>query len=359
VSSVSAIVPVHFGGNRFHRCLESLRACRPGFLEIIVVADGETDRCWQGIEGFGVSVIVTSPGGPARARNIGARQARGDILFFVDADVTVPETTVAQIREAFGGSRKLTALIGSYDDEPGEAGFLSQYKNLLHHYVHQTSNSEASTFWGACGAIRREVFLSFRGFDERYLQPSIEDIELGHRLKRAGHRICLVKRLQVKHLKRWSAVSLVKTDFFQRAIPWCRLILSAGRLPNDLNLKTKDRLSGALAGVMVPVALASLWFPVLLFLLIPLAVALLVLNYDVYRFFANKRGWLFVLGVVPWHWFYFLYSDLAFGMGVAEFQFRRWRGRGSTEAPVQAQESAVEEEAELVGSSPVGPRGRQ
>jgi glycosyltransferase involved in cell wall biosynthesis len=344
VSSVSAIVPVHFGGNRFHRCLESLRACRPGFLEIIVVADGETDRCWQGVEGWGVSVILTSPGGPARARNIGARQARGDILFFVDADVTVPESTVAQIKEAFGRGREFAALIGSYDDEPGEAGFLSQYRNLLHHYVHQTSNSEASTFWGACGAIRRQVFLSLGGFDERYRVPSIEDIELGHRLKKAGHRIRLEKQMQVKHLKRWSAVSLVKTDFFRRAIPWCRLILSAGRIPNDLNLKTRDRLSGTLAGLMVPAVLASIWLPFLLWLFVPLAAALLALNFHVYRFFAAKRGWLFAMGVVPWHWFYFLYGGFAFGLGLLEHHLLRWR-RGR---PVEAPAHAVQEDAQLM-----------
>jgi hypothetical protein len=55
-------------------------------------------------------------------------------------------------------------LIGSYDDAPGANNFLSQYKNLFHHYTHQTGSEEASTFWGACGAIRRDVFLDGRWF---------------------------------------------------------------------------------------------------------------------------------------------------------------------------------------------------
>jgi GT2 family glycosyltransferase len=351
VSSVSAIVPVHFGGNRFHRCLESLRACRPGFLEIIVVADGETDRCWQNVEGCGVSVVVTSAGGPARARNVGARRARGDILFFVDADVTVPANTVSHIREVFEGDGTVAALIGSYDEEPGEAGFLSQYKNLLHHYIHQTSSPEASTFWGACGAIRREVFLALGGFDQRYRHPSIEDIELGQRLKRAGYKIRLEKQLQVKHLKRWTAISLVKTDVFRRAIPWSRVIIAAGAIPNDLNLKARDRFSGVSAALMVGVTLASLWAPLLLWLLLPLAVALLVLNFQVYRFFARKRGWLFALGVIPWHWFYFLYSDLAFAIGMLEFRLlrlRQTREDRPDEGPATVSAGADEEEVELV-----------
>lgn len=63
------------------------------------------------------------------------------------------------------------------------------------------------------------------GFDESYRKPSIEDIELGYRLKQAGLKIRLCKALQVKHLKRWEVVSLLRADFFYRALPWTELIL--------------------------------------------------------------------------------------------------------------------------------------
>ena len=62
---------------------------------------------------------------------------------------------------------------------------------------------KASTFWGACGAIRRDVFIQMSGFDERYWTPWGEHIELGSRLVQHGYTIRLHKELQVKHLKRW------------------------------------------------------------------------------------------------------------------------------------------------------------
>ena len=65
--------------------------------------------------------------------------------------------------------------------------FLSQYKNLVHHFYHHRGKREASTFWSGCGAVRKQAFLDAGGFDvERYTRPSIEDIELGYRLIKAG-----------------------------------------------------------------------------------------------------------------------------------------------------------------------------
>ena len=96
---------------------------------------------------------------------------------------------------------------------------MSQYRNLLHHYVHQRGQIEASTFWGACGAIRRSVFEEVGGFDEERYPRCIEDIELGYRLRRAGHRIVLDKNLQGTHLKKWTLWSVIRTDVCCRAMP--------------------------------------------------------------------------------------------------------------------------------------------
>jgi glycosyltransferase involved in cell wall biosynthesis len=321
---ISVIIPVHNGGASFRRCLASLADAAPAPAEIIVVADGDTEGSAQLAEEFGAKVFRTpEAGGPARARNLGAREAEGDILFFIDADVNVAVGAIAQIADSFRNDPELAALIGSYDDMPAAANFLSQYKNLFHHYVHQTGNTEASTFWGACGAIRREFFLELNGFDESYREPCIEDIELGYRLKQAGYRIRLCKELQVKHLKRWGIKALLKTDFFQRALPWTELILRQRRFLNDLNLKMSSRASVMLTYGIV-VALAGAWWrPGFLAIAIALMLLLLFLNASVYRFFQRKRGFWFALRTVPWHWLYFFYSGLAFAIAAAGHFFTR------------------------------------
>jgi len=322
----SIIVPVHNGGRRFRRCLLGLAALDSPPKEIIVVADGETDGTWRMAEDFGAQVLkIPSPVGPAGARNLGAHKAKGDILFFVDADVTIPRDAMSQMAAAFQGNPELAAIFGSYDDEPFETNFLSQYKNLLHHYVHQTANRDASTFWAACGAIRREVFQAMGGFDEGYRRPSIEDIELGYRLKRAGYRIGLLKALQVKHLKRWSLGSLLKADFFYRALPWTALILNEGQFIDDLNVKISNRISVIFIFLLL-LALLGAWFiPQLVVFAMVVAMALLALNWDLYRFFYDKRGLRFALKTIPWHWFYFFYSGLAFFIGFVNYRMKRRR----------------------------------
>jgi len=329
---ISIIIPVYNGGTAFKTCLQSLELYRPSTTslstEVIVVADGCTDGSDLLAEQFGATVLkTTSPGGPARARNIGAYQATGEILFFIDADVALHSTTIQQVADLFQAEPDLAAAIGSYDDEPGSLNFLSQYKNLFHHYTHQTSNEEASTFWGACGAIRRQVFQKVGGFDEHYTKPSIEDIELGYRLKDQGYSIRLCKSIYVKHLKRWEPLSLLRAEIFYRALPWTELLLSRKQASNDLNLKASTRFSVVLVFSLLLASGLSYWWHPGLFLAAGSLCCLMLINWPVYRFFWKKRGPIFTLKVLPWHWLYLFYSGASYVLGNLHFYAQKMNRR--------------------------------
>ncbi|MBV6624752.1 MAG: glycosyltransferase family 2 protein [Rivularia sp. (in: Bacteria)] len=323
--SISVIIPVHNGGDSFRQCLSSLKESEIAPDEVIVVSDADTDGSWLLASEFGAKVIrMPVNQGPAKARNLGASIANSDILYFVDADVVISPDAITQVKIAFENEPSLAALIGSYDDEPGETNFLSQYKNLLHHYTHQIGNEEAFTFWGACGAIRREIFLSLGGFDESYRRPSIEDIELGYRIANAGYKIKLFKDLHVKHLKNWGFVSLLKAEIFYRALPWTELILRQRQLNNDLNLGVSSRLSVICVYGMLTSLFLSFWWVGFLAIAALLSLVLLWLNFEVYQFFYQKRGLTFALRVIPWHWFYYFYGGLAFAIGTSNYLWNEW-----------------------------------
>ncbi|MBY0275335.1 glycosyltransferase [Candidatus Binatia bacterium] len=250
--SVSVVIPAHDASRFLDACLAHLAASTVEPLECIVVDDGSTDDTADVARRHGAIVVATDArSGPAHARNLGARHARGDVLFFLDADVCVHPGTLHAVAASFDADPALDALIGAYDDAPESADFLSQYKNLMHAFVHQHGRREAKTFWSGCGAIRRDVFLAHSGFDESYDRPAIEDIELGYRLAAAGRKIVLDPSLSVKHLKRWTFWGLVKSDIFDRGIPWTELILRDRCMPNDLNIQLSQRVSVALVFVLL------------------------------------------------------------------------------------------------------------
>jgi glycosyltransferase involved in cell wall biosynthesis len=213
-----------------------------------VVDDGSTDNSREIAVRFGAKLLSTNGRcGPAKARNLGVQEARGEIILFLDSDVSVYPDTISKVGDEFGWRPEVDAVMGSYDSLPSAPNFMSQYRNLMHCFVHHNSNYEAKTFWAGCGAIRRKVFLEFGGFDEEHFRsPAIEDIELGYRLSAAGKRIVLRADIQVKHLKRWSLRNMLKTDFYYRALPWSDLAIRSGSMPNDLNLRISQRISVAL-----------------------------------------------------------------------------------------------------------------
>jgi GT2 family glycosyltransferase len=237
VPTLTAIVPATNDPPTLPRCRAAIRVADDPPEEVIVVED------------------AAEPG-PAAARNEGARRAHGDILVFVDADVVLHADAFTRVRAAFSRDPSLTAIFGSYDDDPGERGVVSAFRNLLHHHIHQRGAGPASTFWAGLGAVRRDVFLDAGGFDaRRYPLPSVEDIELGLRLAADGARIELDPKLQATHLKRWTFAEMVRTDFSRRGVPWATLMLERGGASTSLNLGWRHRLSalaaiGGLAAVL-------------------------------------------------------------------------------------------------------------
>lgn len=338
--TISVIVPVYSGGLELAQCVRSICAeLEPGD-EVVVVADGASDRAWEGLAGPNVRVLVNPVRrGPAFARNRGAEAAKGGLFFFVDADCVVRPGTLARVRRAFREDPTLSAIIGSYDDAPAHPSFPSQYRNLLHHYTHQRSRKVIRTFWAACGAIRREAFLDVDGFNEQYTWPCIEDIELGFRLTETGHRIQISKDLQVKHLKEWTAPSIVRTDVLLRAAPWTELLLRYGTIEDNLNTSLRSRVSTgtvaaglgcALMAVLLLAAGAPTAAGVAALGSAASAGAAVAFNRPFYRFLRRLRGSRFALRAVPWHLLYFVCAGAGAALGAFRFMV------GKTATPDQA-----------------------
>src|SRR5579864_8703318 len=96
-SRLTVIVPATNCPPTLEACLGSIKAAVSPPEQLIVVDDPAIKH-------------------PALARNVGARDATGDVVVFVDADVTVHPDAFQRIRRAFMEDPGLAALFGSYDD---------------------------------------------------------------------------------------------------------------------------------------------------------------------------------------------------------------------------------------------------
>jgi hypothetical protein len=280
-----------------------------------------------------VIVVDGPPGtGPAEARNTGARRATGEVVVFVDSDVAVHPDVFRRIRKAFAADPSLTAVFGSYDDDPRPGGIVSDFRNLLHHHVHQTAAGPAATFWAGLGAVRRADLLAIGGFDERrFPRPSIEDIELGMRIADAGGRIILDPALQGKHLKRWSLADMIRTDFSARGAPWVELLLRRGSASTALNLGWRHRATAG-ASLLLLTALVRRRLSVSA----ALVLVIVALNHRFYQLVLRQRGSTGLLAALPLHGVHHLVGLAAVPAGARRHLLsrrsagrRRRRPRGS------------------------------
>ncbi len=318
---ISIIIPVYNNAEQLSRCLSALQNAPDENAEIIVVDDFSTDDSVKIAEKLQVKTIrLEKNSGPAAARNLGAKKASGEILFFLDSDVVAEKDAVETVRRVFAEDETVAAIFGSYDDQPAEKNFLSQYRNLLHHYFHQQNPANAETFWAGCGAIRTKIFEKFGGFDGgRFARPQIEDIELGYRLREKGCKILIVKDLQVKHLKKWTFGKMLKTDIFDRALPWTRLLLENPQRVRDLNVNNSQKVSAILTWFLIISLFAAIFYlPLLLITFLSFAL-LIIINLRLFGFFLRKKGFVFTFKAVFFQILYYLYSSSAYAYARLEY----------------------------------------
>lgn len=279
---VSVIVPVRDDPVNLEFALQRLRQSDYPHLELVVVDDGSRDdACLKIAETHGARVLrLPESRGPAKARNLGSEAAGGEILVFIDADVGVHRDTLSRFAAAFDDPA-IAAVFGSYDSQPTVETPVSLYKNLLHHDTHHRGAAEAETFWTGCGAVRRELFLQAGGFNPGFARPCIEDIEFGMRLKAAGYAIRLDPRIQATHAKHWTFRSMCKSDIFDRALPWSRLIMQQSRRVSNLNVRSSQKICGGLASLSLLALLGAL-------LVQPWLIPVTVLSAVAYLFLAQR-----------------------------------------------------------------------
>ncbi len=203
---VSIVIPVRNPSRDLIECLESLiRLDYPqDRLEIIVVEDGNSDIGLD-LSAFPVKRLsLAESQGPGTARNIGARQATGEILAFLDADCIADKNWLRDILPFF--TIEGIGAVGGFVDGYYRRSLLDRYEEVssslnLGSRLLLEGDTESTLYVPTCNMlIKRQVFLSSGGFNDGWRLG--EDVDLCWKMRKWGYSLLYLPAGRVAHKHR-------------------------------------------------------------------------------------------------------------------------------------------------------------
>lgn len=218
-ASVSVIVPCHNHGIYLADTIASIQAQTYRALEILIVDDGSTDEfTLRQLERYNndvIHVIASSQNGPAAARNIGFKNARGKYLLLWDADDLFHSTFTEKAVNILNNFPKIGAvsswaLCFGFEDYIWycTGGGLENFKN--------------STTCPVCSLVRRDAWTNTGGFDESY-RIGYEDWDFWIRLTKQNWLVYIIPEILFYYRQKRN--SRVRDTFIQHASIYEQLVL--------------------------------------------------------------------------------------------------------------------------------------
>ncbi|MBI2134863.1 glycosyltransferase [Candidatus Woesearchaeota archaeon] len=220
---ISVIIPTYNRIKKLERCINSILSQRYAkkMYEIIIIDDGGSDgtKIFAGnlIKKYDNIKIITNKSnkGPAYSRNIGIKNARGDIIALTDDDCVVNKDWLKQIdfshkknsnEFAIGGR-----ILGSNPDT-----IFHKFRDFVTEYTLKRSLIKKNNYnyMPTCNiSYKKDVFKKIGYFDESFKLASGEDVDINLRLLKIGKSVYLDKKILVYHDYPMSVKGLIKKSY--------------------------------------------------------------------------------------------------------------------------------------------------
>lgn len=243
VTTVSVIMTTYQTGEVLKYAVESVLG-QKNLAELIVVDNGNPEEMMSWLRDLDKAQkkvkLITGQGniGFAKACNMGAREASGDILLFLNPDSLLPKDALKTFAKALDANEDAWA-VGPRLRNPDGTEQRGSRRRLLspHTAVAECLRLDVALGWdrmnmhedplpeevvevpaisGACTAIKRDKFEELKGFDEEYFLH-VEDLDLYRRINDARGKILFIPDLDVVHLQGTSSTSFFFVEW-QKAL---------------------------------------------------------------------------------------------------------------------------------------------
>lgn len=319
---ISIVIPTYNAERFMPDLLGSIFRNKVDDMEVIIVDDCSKDDTVKIAKNYPVRVIeLAKNGGPAEARNIGVEAAKGDIIFFLDADVIVMDGTIQEVKDYFDRNPSANCVIGVCDTEPLNKGFVPTYMAMFE-YIHLigTPENKVSVFAPRCGAIKKDFFQKIGAYNESYKGADVEDFELARRINKIDC-IILNQRIMVKH--QFANFKQAVRNYFKRAVMWVHLFFKEKKLDNA----GPTAPSNGIAAICAFLSFMSIFFmpfiDIVKYAFSVLLIIFLFANMKWWNFMRREAGLLFSIKALFLNYILGIDIMIAAIYGVISYPFRK------------------------------------
>jgi glycosyltransferase involved in cell wall biosynthesis len=241
----SIIIPTYNRQATLRRCLLAVTTQDHRDYEVIVVDDASEDGTAEMVkkEFPGVRYLLQEGNqGPAAARNRGIEEAHGEIIAFTDDDCIPPGNWLSEISSGFEAYPQAGAIGGLLEphQEIWAHNLLARYELYCTRHVYHLGDEVKIAQPAPLGthnlAVKKEILIQMKGFDENFPVPAGEDADLLHRLAELGHSSVYIP-IKVTHNRSYTWPLFIK-QHFQRGIGATYFLAKRG----SLRSQTRDYL---------------------------------------------------------------------------------------------------------------------
>lgn len=208
--TVTVVVAARNEEDTIDACVRSLLDLRypDGLREIVVVDNDSRDRTRSRLERYSDRIVLLHEGrrGPSAARNAGVRRAQGDVVAFTDADCTVDPDWLRELVEPLDDAA--VGVVGGRILARDGANEAEQYGEIIHDHHASIHVWRPPYVISMNWASPRRVLEEAGGFDEGLRR--VEDVDLSHRITRAGYSLVYRPEAVVYHRNERSLAGLFR-----------------------------------------------------------------------------------------------------------------------------------------------------